>query len=243
MSLKLTEKVPACCHDNHDRVLRGTWCIPELLKAQEMGYEILAIDELWHFPQTKHELFADYANQWLKLKEEASWNGSDADKQDHIRDYQQHEGILLDADSMEYNPGLRSLVEFTDPIKFHEFHDSDKVDIRYVGPLTEDRVEIHYKLQEEDVPVSPNLNIFVACFTTCWATLKLYGALQLLGERCLYFDTDSVIFFSSPDDQDPPLGKYLGDFKDELDRNDYIVEFVSGGPKNYGYRTKNGKTC
>ena len=167
MSLKLTEKVPACCHDDHDRVLRGTWCIPELLKAQEMGYEILAIDELWHFPQTKHELFADYVNQWLKLKEEASWNGSDADKQDHIRDYQQHEGILLDADSMKYNPGLRSLakimlnsmwgkfgqqtnktqvVEFTDPIKFHEFHDSDKVDIRYVSPLTEVRVEIHYKL-------------------------------------------------------------------------------------------------
>ena len=91
--------------------------------------------------------------------------------------------------------------------------------------------------------MSPNLNIFVACFTTCWARLKLYGALQLLGERCLYFDTDSVIFLSSPDDQDPPLGKYLGDLKDELDGNDYIVEFVSGGPTNYGYRTKNGKTC
>ena len=44
-------------------------------------------------------------------------------------------------------------------------------------------VEIHYQYQDEDIPVSPNLNIFVACFTTCWARLRLYEALEQLGER------------------------------------------------------------
>ena len=39
----------------------------------------------------------------------------------------------------------------------------------------------------------------------------------------------------------PMLGNYLGDFTDEFDSGDYIIEFVSGGPKNYGYKTKNGK--
>lgn len=29
----------------------------------------------------------------------------------------------------------------------------------------------------------------------------------------------------------------------ELDDGDYITEFVSGGPKNYGYTTKSGKVC
>ena len=91
--------------------------------------------------------------------------------------------------------------------------------------------------------MSPNLNIFVACFTTCWARLRLYGALKQLGERCLYFDTDSVIFISAPNRPDPPLGKYLGEFKDELDAGDHIVEFVSGGPKNYGYKTKENHEC
>ena len=68
----------------------------------------------------------------------------------------------------------------------------------------------------------------MACFKTCWVRLRLYEALDLLEEREVYGDTDSI-------------GDYLGDFKDELNNGDYIVEFVSGGPKNYGYVTAKGK--
>ena len=39
----------------------------------------------------------------------------------------------------------------------------------------------------------------------------------------------------------PPRGAYLGDFKDELDAGDHIIQFCSGDTKNYGYRTKNGR--
>lgn len=124
---------------------------------------------------------------------------------------------------------------------FSDFHESDKYDIRYVSVLTENRVEIHFKHELEDDPISPNLNIFVACFTTCWARLRLYEALDLLQDRMLYFDTDSVIFLSRPGEENPKLGDYLGDFKDELSTSDYILEFASRGPKNYGYLTKNGK--
>lgn len=46
--------------------------------------------------------------------------------------------------------------------------------------LTEEHVKIHYKHTVEDNPVSPNINILVACFTTCWARLHLYEALDLL---------------------------------------------------------------
>jgi len=88
--------------------------------------------------------------------------------------------------------------------------------------------------------VSPNLNIFVACFTTCWARLRLYAALEQLGERVLYYDTDSVIYWTDDNQSTPVLGDYLGDFTSELDPDDFIVEFVSGGPKNYGYQTQNG---
>ena len=102
-------------------------------------------------------------------------------------------------------------------------------------------VELHYQHQEEDIPVSPNLNIFVACFTTCWARLRLYEALEKLGERVLYYDTDSVIYWTDEGQTNPDLGHYLGDFTSELKGDDHIVEFVSGGPKNYGYTTKNGK--
>ena len=102
-------------------------------------------------------------------------------------------------------------------------------------------VEVHFQYQNEDIPVSPNLNIFVACFTTCWARLRPYAALEKLGERVLYYDTDSVIYWTDEGQANPDLGHYLGDFTSELKSDDYIEEFVSGGPKNYGYTTKNGK--
>jgi uncharacterized protein YxjI len=40
-----------------------------------------------------------------------------------------------------------------------------------------------------------------------------------------------------------PIGEALGSFSDELDSDDFIVEFVSSGPKAYGYRTAKGKEC
>ena len=48
----------------------------------------------------------------------------------------------------------------------------------WVGVLNEERVEIQYRHGVEDDPVSPNLNISVACVTTCWARLRLYEALD-----------------------------------------------------------------
>ena len=69
---------------------------------------------------------------------------------------------------------------------------------------------------------------------------RLYEALQLLGERVLYFDTDSIIYLHEEGQPNPVLGDYLGEFTSELDPDDYIEEFVSAGPKNYGYQTKLG---
>jgi len=115
------------------------------------------------------------------------------------------------------------------------------LDVRHVSVINEQMVEVHYQYQDEDIPVSPNLNIFVASFTTSWARDRLNKAIQLLGERVLYFDTDSVIYLEEPDQPSPLLGDYLGEFTSELETDDYIEEFVSGGPKNYGYKTKKRK--
>ena len=96
-------------------------------------------------------------------------------------------------------------------------------------------LEVVHNHQAECDPVQVNINIFVACFTTCWARLKLYeGIKQLEPDQIQYFDADS---FWRPGLPDLPLGNYLGEFTNELDDGDYIVEFASGGPKNYGFRT------
>jgi len=119
--------------------------------------------------------------------------------------------------------------------------DTDTPDVRHASVVNDQLVEVHYQHQQGDIPMSPNLDIFVACFTTCWASLRLYEVLVLLGERVLYFDTDSVIYLEEPGQPNPSLGDYLREFTSELKADDYIVEFVPGGPKNYGYKTKSSK--
>ena len=84
--------------------------------------------------------------------------------------------------------------EFMDPPQFWQFLDSSTHDIRWVSPLSEERVEVHYKMQDQCESDSPNLNIFIACFTTCWARLHLYQIMDQLGDRVLYTDTDYIIF-------------------------------------------------
>ena len=84
-------------------------------------------------------------------------------------------------------------------------------------------------------------NIFIALFTTAIARLKLYEALDVLQQRVLYYDTDSVIYKSKHGQDRLPLGKFLGQFTDETG-GDTIEEFGSAGPKSYSYKTNGGKT-
>ena len=65
--------------------------------------------------------------------------------------------------------------------------------------------------------------------------MKLYSYLEQLGPRALYADTDSVVYTSRPGEWKPELGDYLGDLTDEVPDN-RIIEFVTGGPKNYAYK-------
>ena len=67
-----------------------------------------------------------------------------------------------------------------------------------------------------------------------------FTMLDMLQERVLYYDTDSVILVSKPGEREPPTGPYLGQLTDELG-GDYITSFVSGGPNNYSYRTNTDK--
>ena len=46
-----------------------------------------------------------------------------------------------------------------------------------------------------------------------------------------------MIYVSSPGKYDPPIGDYLGELMNELKKGEHSVQFVSGGPKNYAYKT------
>ena len=101
-------------------------------------------------------------------------------------------------------------------------------------------IEIHYENDENFIAPKSNTNVVIAAFTTAYARLKLYDVLDELKERVLYYDTDSVIFVSKRSETEPPIGPYLGELTDELG-GEHITMFISGGPKNYCYRTSTNK--
>ena len=115
----MLERTPICHHSEEERMLRGTWCTPEIQKAVEMGYTVLHIHEVWHFPaeQQVTGLFRDYVNTWLKIKQESagwpSWCTTEELKQQYIRDYEEREGIKLEYSKIEKNPGRKAVAKLT----------------------------------------------------------------------------------------------------------------------------------
>ncbi len=268
-SKPLTERSMTCSHTREQRQLTGTWCTPELEEAVRKGYVIDRIHEIWHFEEKSDDLFKSYVDTFLRIKQEASgwpsWTGDDPEKRaSYVDAFEEKEGIRLDPDNIEKNPGKRSLAKmmlnsfwgkygqqgnkaqveaFTSPADFYNLLRDDSLvinDIRVVNP---EMLEVVYKQKEGCESIQPNVNIFVACFTTCYARLKLYqeGLSRLKPEQILYFDTDSLIYKKGPNDHLLPLGDFLGDFTNELAQGDHIVEFAAAGPKNYGYKTLHGK--
>ena len=117
----------------------------------------------------------------------------------------------------------------TEPKVLFDYLDSTKYEVSDARMVNDETVEVHYKSKDEFAEQNDKTNIVIAAFTTAYARLKLYDLLDLLQERVLYYDTDSVIYVHEPGKPDPPLGDYLGDLTDELDPGDYITTFISGG--------------
>lgn len=110
-----TKQQTPCEHSDNERALNGTYVSVELEKARELGYRVMEIDEVWHFPKKTDQLFREYINTFLKLKQESSdwpdWCTSEEDKQRYIREYFQKEGVELAYDCIQKNPGLRALAK------------------------------------------------------------------------------------------------------------------------------------
>ena len=290
-----------CTHTERERAIIGTWCSVELEKALEKGYRVLQMHEVWHFPESSDELFRDYVNTFLKIKQEASGYPKECvteeQKQRYVQEYLEREGISLDPNKIEYNPGLRALAklmlnsfwgmyvkyqgfyseffflvffssyekclsdtyvrtfllgkfaqrpnmtkveQISEVQTFLDYLTSDETNVLDANLVSDDLIEIHYENNENFIAPNAKTNVVIAAFTTAYARLKLYGVLDDLQERVLYYDTDSVIFLSKPGDPEPPLGPYLGELTNEL-KDGHITTFISGGPKNYCYKTSSNK--
>jgi hypothetical protein len=126
--------------------------------------------------------------------------------------------------------------QIQDPQVYFDYLTSDEINVLDIDLVSDETIDVCYEYTDSFIKPDAKTNVVVAAFTTAYARLKLYDVLDMLQERVLYYDTDSVIFVSRPNQLEPPTGPYLRQLTDELG-GDYITTFVSGGPKNYSYRT------
>ena len=130
-----------------------------------------------------------------------------------------------------------------DPEQFARYVFGNEYEVCHFSFVSDDMALVQWRFPEGAGGQTSDINVFIGAFTTAHARLELYNVMDKLEDRLLYSDTDSLIFVSKDGHWEPPLGGNLGDLTDEIGDGDHIVEFCSGGPKTYGYRTALGKTC
>jgi hypothetical protein len=125
------------------------------------------------------------------------------------------------------------------PAEFHELFDDPTIDILDFDHVSEhmDRLVVRPRPEFAQAPKTNCLPI--AIFVTSYARLHLYRYMeqvqQLPDAKLLYVDTDSIYYVNRVGAACVPEGEALGQMKREhTDR--HLYEFVSGGPKNYGFR-------
>jgi len=118
----LEQQTPCTCSDEK-RAITGTYCTPELSKAIDKGYKILKVYEVYHWNETTQYdpntqeggLFSKYINTFLRLKQQASdwpkWVKTPEDAKRYIDKYFEKEGVQLDWNEIQKNPGLRALAK------------------------------------------------------------------------------------------------------------------------------------
>ncbi|XP_072400522.1 uncharacterized protein [Diabrotica undecimpunctata] len=169
--------------------------------------------------------------------------------------------IELDLSKIAPNPGKRAVAKIclnslwgkfgqrmnmkqteyvVDIKRWYEVLMNDKINLTNVTFINDNIAQVSYDFKDVFVEDPTSTNIFVALFTTSNARLRLYEMIDRLGEAVAYFDTDSIVYI---DDglNTVETGEMLGDWSDELPGDDYIVEWLSTGPKSYFYKTAKGK--
>ncbi|XP_039294128.1 uncharacterized protein LOC120353641 [Nilaparvata lugens] len=256
------EKTKVCIHTDEQREFNGTWTTIEINKALEKGYRVIKVYEVWHFKQKSNNLFKGYIRDFMKIKLETSpWQKDFKTVEEYIIAVENGVGIELDPQMIEDNPGKRAVAKIclnslwgkfgqrtnmtqtkyvTDAKEFYKILLDDRLDKTNISIINDNIVQISYNKKDHFVENPNNINVFVAAYTTANARLRLYDMLDQLGQSVVYYDTDSVVYIDDGRNT-VQTGCMLGEWTDELGKNDHINDWISTGPKSYAYQTVNGK--
>jgi len=253
------ERNADCTHSDAERAITGFWTTTELHKALEKGYKIDKIYEVWHFEHSSTDLWKGYIRKFLKIKLETSkFTCSEEEYREKARKF----GIELG--ELKENPGLRFIAKIclnslwgkfgqNPKVKHNEYIDTvsdfykvilnDKIEQISLSFLNDNMVYASYETKDEFLKINYNTNIYIACFTSSWARLRLYDMMEKLDRNVCYCDTDSIVYIENEETKeilDQYIGDGLGQWADELQGN-HIDFWSCAQAKDYGYILDNGK--
>lgn len=216
------------CLHNEERAITGTWVSDEIIKAVEKGYKPLKIFEIWQYKieqyinKSSEGLFTQMMNTFLKIKQEASgWPEEctkEMEKLRYVGEFYAEEGIRLDYNKIEKNPGLRLVAKLLlnsfwgkmgqrenqlktkivhNPEEFFNMMCDTSIEICNILPVNDQTLIVNFEYREETFDILPTVNVCIAAYVTAQARLKLYSYLEVLDRRVLYYDTDSIVFTSN----------------------------------------------
>ncbi|XP_062602299.1 uncharacterized protein LOC134264018 [Saccostrea cucullata] len=259
-----------CQHTDRERSLTGTWVTCELHKALDMGYTLEQTYEVWHFKERSQDLFKDYIDTFLKIKQEASGFPSECktseQEQDYIREVLYKEGFMMDRISIKKNPVLRTIaklflnclwgkfaqrlllpkVRYLDEVEeLHQLLQNSTVDIKGVRLLVnkEDSIEDKMLVNFQDKQEFVEECPFGNVILACFTTA--YARLHLY-ETLRPLEERGLYFDTDSiiyQHKEGAFNPTLGNSLGEWTDEldgDHITKFMSAGPKNYGFRTDKG---
>ena len=132
-------------------------------------------------------------------------------------------------------------IQHTLVYNLHDFYDIIYDDRRVITnilfPHSDFVSIIHWRWVDNFVLTesTAEVNTICALAITSQARIHLHKEILKLKRQIIYCDTDSILFLSHPnsDFYKPKIGKYIGDFKNEIEKDNWIILFLSGCPKNY----------
>ena len=89
---------------------------------------------------------------------------------------------------------------------------SSEHEVINILPVNDEVIYVSWRLREEMVAPSPQINLVIAAWTISQSRLILYEYLEKLGSRVLYCDINSCIYVNrgEPSEYEPRTGNFLG---------------------------------
>jgi hypothetical protein len=229
----------------YDEII-GTWSSIELQTFITEGGKILEIFEVHNFTNKNNEIFKDYVNFFLKIKQESSgyplWVKTEEQKDEYIKLYFNKESIQLEKQKIAKNAGLRALSKlYLNSLWGRYAMNEDRDETIFIHEpeaffklLSDKNINVEFEVMGKDnnefiVAVKKNVytkntfstSDYIACFTTAHARLSLFNLMKAVGfDNVIYHDTDSVIYIERDVNKsiyESRLGDFLGELTDEIE--------------------------